>query len=485
MLQFHNTLTKKIEAFSSRAPGKVSLYTCGPTVYDFLHVGNWAAYIYWDTLVRTLEAHDYKVERVMNITDVGHLTSDADEGEDKLEKGARREGKTAWEVAEFYTQDFISGMQDLGLISPQHITKATDFIEEQLDLVRTLKDKGYTYQASDGIYFDTSKFPSYADFANLNLESLKAGARVAFSDEKRNPSDFALWKFTPIGEKRDMEWETPADLIDSDEPLMGFPGWHLECSAMAMAILGETIDIHTGGIDHIPVHHTNEIAQSEAATGKLFAHTWLHNNHIKANGTKISKSLNNGYTLSDLKERDFSPLDYRMFVLQSHYRSEADFTFDNLEGAKNRLANWRDIAVLRHQTHITTSGNQADKHDDDSKPSYVTSSRIKEAISNDLGTPEAMRIIDEAFNEILRVPLSRINRHALKDLIFTIDQLLGLQLIESTPDIDDDTKQLILARNRARDSKDWQKSDELRVQIEAAGIALQDTPGGATWSYIA
>jgi len=362
-LALHNTLTKKTEDFTPANNNAVSLYTCGPTVYNYLHVGNWAAYIYWDTLVRALAANGYEVNRVMNITDVGHLVSDADEGEDKLEKGARREGKTAWEIAELYTEDFMTGMEKLGLILPTHIARATDFIPQQLDLVRILKEKGFTYQIEDGIYFDTSLFPSYATFAGLDLEAQKAGARIEFNPEKRNPSDFALWKFTPKDEVRDMEWDTPSDLLDSGAR-KGFPGWHLECSAIAMSILGPTIDIHTGGIDHIPVHHTNEIAQSESASGKQFAHFWLHNNHIKSEGTKISKSLGNGYTLQDLKEKGFDPLDYRMFVLQSQYSNEGNFTFENLQAAKNRRHHWRNAAALRHQTHDTLSSDHI-KSDDD------------------------------------------------------------------------------------------------------------------------
>jgi cysteinyl-tRNA synthetase len=260
-LRLHNTLTKQIEPFTPQSDNLVKLYTCGPTVYNHLHVGNWTAYIYWDTLVRTLTSSGYTVERVMNITDVGHLVSDEDTGEDKLEKGARREGTTAWEVAKMYSEDFLAGMKKLNLMAPQHITRATDYIPQQLELVRTLHDKGYTYQIDDGIYFDVSRFPSYADFAGLDLDAQKAGARVEHNNQKRNPSDFALWKFSPVGEKRDMEWATPADILDipSSDTRMGFPGWHLECSAMAMDIFGPTLDIHTGGIDHIPVHHTNEI----------------------------------------------------------------------------------------------------------------------------------------------------------------------------------------------------------------------------------
>jgi cysteinyl-tRNA synthetase len=415
----------------------------------------------------------------MNITDVGHLVSDEDEGEDKMEKGARREGKTAWEVAEFYAEDFLSSMEKLGLIMPEHLTRATEFIPQQLDLVRILKEKGFTYQIDDGIYFDTSKFPTYANFAGLDLEAQRAGARVEFNAEKRNASDFALWKFTPAGEKRDMEWETPTDLLDSDsEKKMGFPGWHLECSAMAMSILGPTIDIHTGGIDHIPVHHTNEIAQSEAASDKPFSHFWLHNNHLKVNGTKISKSLGNGYTLENLAEKGFSPLDYRMFVLQGQYSNEGNFTFENLTAAKNRLNNWRNIAALRYQTYDTL------KADSDNEITLVAASgAIMEALNNDLNTPEALRVVDEAFSKFDGKPIGAIHQHGLTQLLDTIDTVLGLQLQETTPDIDEDTKQLIVERERVRENKDWAKSDELRDQLKEKGIVVRDTNDGTIWQY--
>lgn len=354
-LQFHNQLSRTIEPFTPQREGIVTLYTCGPTVYNTLHVGNWAAYVYWDVLVRLLEAEGLEVQRVLNITDVGHLVSDGDDGEDKLEKGARREGKNAWQVASFYTDDFVKGMELLGLRPPTFMAKATNYIPAQLDLVRRLKEKGHTYQITDGIYFDTATFPRYDDFAGLHLDEQKAGARVEFNPEKRNPSDFALWKFTPEGTSRDMQWPTPADLTDEGIERAGFPGWHLECSAMILSLLGETIDIHTGGIDHIPVHHTNEIAQSESATGAPLSRFWLHNNHLKADGTKISKSLDNGYTLDQLHEKGYTPQDFRLFVLQSHYRSEGNFTFDNLTAAQHRLHRWRNVAALRHQIHDTLS----------------------------------------------------------------------------------------------------------------------------------
>lgn len=553
-LKLHNTLTGKLDEFTPMSDQKVTLYTCGPTVYDRLTVGNWSAYVYWDTLVRTLIADGYNVERVMNLTDVGHLVSDADEGEDKLEKGARREGKTAWEIAEFYAEDFMAGMAQLGLILPEHITKATDYIDQQLALVHTLRQKGYTYQTTDGIYFDTSKFPRYADFAHLDLAAQKAGARVDANDQKRQPWDFALWKFTPVGQKRDMEWETPADLLElggqsldddaseeanvtslastvpdkrvttggaapafdkisdfskegadqlagpaysdlrseaesrvydgsgDNSAVMGFPGWHLECSAMAMDIFGPTIDIHTGGIDHIPVHHTNEIAQSEAATGKQFANYWLHNNHLKINGGKISKSLGNGYTLQDIAEHGFSPMDLRMFILQSQFMSEGNFTWDNMTSAKNRLQNWRNYAALRHQTHdsLTSDG---DKNADSNVSLLATSGAVVEALNDNLNTPLALSIIDEAFDRLDNRSLDRVHRHGLAQLVETIDELLGLQLQQATPDITDEQKRRIIERERARDNKDWQKSDELRDQLLQEGIAVRDTPSGSVWEY--
>lgn len=481
-LQFHNQLSKKVDAFKPLQDGRVSLYTCGPTVYNFLTVGNWAAYIYWDTLVRVLQANNLNVTRVMNITDVGHLVSDADDGEDKLEKGARREGKTAWEVAKFYTDDFLAGMKDLNLITPTHLPKATEYIEQQLDLVRSLKDKGYTYQISDGIYYDTSKFPTYGNFADLDLDAQKAGARVEFNPEKRNPSDFALWKFTPAGEKRDMEWETPYDLLtdSTSNIVMGFPGWHLECSAMAGTLLGDTIDIHTGGIDHIPVHHTNEIAQSEAAHGVTFANYWLHNNHLKVDGTKISKSLGNGYTLQDLAEKGFDPLDLRLLVLQSHYRTEGNFTFDNLSAARNRRLNWRNVAALRHQIHDTL-----DEENENSKTIslYAAQKAIIDTLSNDLNSPEVLAQIDAAFDTALGSRLDTIHDHAFLGFLETVDELLGLNLLGTSPDITDEQKLLVIQRSRAREAKDFASSDRLRDELLTQGIIVRDTPTGPIWEY--
>lgn len=472
MIRLHNTLTGSLDTLKPLSEEAVTLYTCGPTVYSEPHIGNWVSFIRWDVLVRALKANDYTVKRVMNITDVGHLTSDADEGEDKMVKGARREGVTEWEVAERYTNRFLEGMTLLNLLPPEHLTKATDHIAMQIALVQTLEQKGFTYVLDDGVYFDTSKFPSYADFAHLDLEAQKAGARVSFNTGKHNGSDFVVWRLTPPGETRNMEWESPWG--------KGIPGWHLECSAMAMEYLGQTIDIHTGGIDHIPVHHTNEIAQSEAATGKRFANYWLHNSHLLSDGTKLAKSLGNSYTLGDIAEKGYSPMDVRMFILQSHYRTETNFTWDNLESAKNRLQRWRYVAGLRWQTHDTLETDEDKEHDVNNVLLAAQRAAI-EAVSDDLNTPEALVVVERAFDHIESVSLTAVRHDVLTGFIEHIDDLLGLQLLASTPDIRDDQKQLILTRRHARDEKDWHKSDAIRDELLAAGIALNDTPQRSIW----
>ncbi len=465
MLKFYNTPSRKIEEFKPLNPENVKVYTCGPTVYASPHIGNWVAFIYWDILVRTLQLNGYNITRTMNITDVGHLVSDEDDGEDKLEKGARREGKTVWEIAEFYTNEFLKGMRDLNLITPENLSKATDFIPEQIAIIKDLSKKGFTYKTSDGIYFDTAKFPKYADFAHLDLENLKAGARVNFNPEKKNLSDFALWKWSPKDKKRGMEWEYCGR--------MGFPGWHLECSAIAINTLGETIDIHTGGIDHIPVHHTDEIAQSETFTGKTFSNYWLHCNHMTSEGKKISKSLGNGFTLEQIISQGFSPMDFKMFVLQSQYRTESNFSFENLKSAQNRLKNWQNIASLRWQV----------KGNDGTIPSLATKQIILEEVNDNLDTPKALAKIDEIFGEIIKANPERLNYDNLLELIEFIDELLGLNLITLTPDIPDEIKMKIIERNNARAEKNWAKSDEIRDELLSKNIILRDTPKKSFWEY--
>lgn len=465
MLKFYNTPNRELEEFHPINPKNVKIYTCGPTVYASPHIGNWVAFIYWDILVRTLRLNGYNVTRTMNITDVGHLVSDEDDGEDKLEKGARREGKTAWEVAEFYTAEFLNGMRELNLVKPENLSKATNFIPEQIKIIEELSKKGFTYETSDGIYFDTAKFPRYANFAHLDLDNLKAGARVIFNPEKRNLSDFALWKWSPEGQKRDMEWEFRGR--------MGFPGWHLECSAIAINTLGETIDIHTGGIDHIPVHHTDEIAQSETFTGKTFSNYWLHCNHMKSEGQKISKSLGNGFNLEELKSRGFSPIDFKMFVLQSQYQTESNFNFESLQAAKNRLKNWQNIANMRWQI----------KGSEGEIPSLAAKNAILEEMNENLDTPKALAKIDEVFSEIIKTNPEKLNYQNLIELLEFIDDLLGLNLLGSTPDIPDEIKQNIIERNTARAGKDWAKSDKIRDELFSKNIVLRDTPKKSFWEY--
>ena len=464
-MKLYNTLTKHVDTLEPQHAPEVSVYTCGPTVYDYPHIGNWFTFIRYDLLIRTIKAVGLQPKWVMNITDVGHLVSDADEGEDKLEKGAKREGKTAWDVARFYGDYFVEGLQRLNISNPDYLPKASEHIAEQIALVQELETKGYTYVIGDGVYFDTSKFPSYAHFAGLDIDEQQAGARVEYNPEKRNPTDFALWKLSPKDQQRDMGWDSPWG--------KGFPGWHIECSAMSMKYLGQTLDIHSGGIDHIPVHHSNEIAQSEAATGKPFAKYWMHTNHISVNGEKISKSLGNGITLEDIEAKGFSLQAFRLHVLESHYRSQSKFSWESLEAAQNRLNRWKSVAVLRFQSHFTNQGGTT-----------FTLSSVREQIiatlADDLNTPQTLVLIDRLFDQIEAVGIHSDHVAEFEQLLVSIDAALGITLLEET-DITDAQKQIVFAREQARAAKDWSHSDELRDQLAEQGIALRDTEHGAIW----
>lgn len=446
-IKLYNQLSKSIEEFIPQDPQNVKIYTCGPTVYSYAHIGNLTSYIYWDLLIRTLTLNDYKVNRVLNLTDVGHLASDADDGEDKLEKGAKKEGKTVWEIAEKYSEAFLNDFRNLHLTEPQKIAKATDYIKEDIAIVDQLTAKGYTYKTSDGVYYDTSKFTSYSDFARLDLDQMRAGARVKFNDEKKNISDFAVWKFVKPGEDHAMQWEYLG------RP--GYPGWHLECSTIIQAELGIPIDIHTGGIDHIPVHHTNEIAQSEAAFDKKLSNYWLHCDFITIDGEKISKSLGNIYTLSDLAEKDFSPLDFKMWVLQGHYRGTRNFSFSDLAAAKTRRLNWRNRIARLYQDDLTNSDFSHDK--------------ALEFVNNNLNSSELLAYID---NSTL----------TMDDWEF-VDALLGLDLINSTPNITDELMEKISLREKARQEKDYMTADKMRDELASANITILDTEKGAIWQH--
>ena len=446
-MKLFNQLSKTVEEFTPIDPKNVKIYTCGPTVYSYAHIGNFSSYIYWDLLVRTLTLNGYTVKRILNLTDVGHLSSDADDGEDKLEKGAKRDGMTVWEVADKYARAFLDDFRALNLTEPAKIARATDYIDEDLSLVQTLIDKGYTYEITDGIYFDTSKFKTYAEFARLDLDKLKAGARVEFNSEKRNVSDFAIWKYIREGEDHAMQWEFNGH--------MGYPGWHLECSTIIHKELGETIDIHTGGIDHIPVHHTNEIAQSEAAFGKKLSNYWTHCNFITIDGEKVSKSLGNVFTLADLKERGFEPFDFKLWVLQGHYRGDRNFSFEDLTAAKNRRLSWRNRLAAAYQIVPEASFDQE---------------KALELVSNDLNSAELLAYIDES-------------TLSLADWQF-LDDLLGLELTKTTPEISEETKQIIAERESARKNKDYATSDALRDKLAAQNVTVLDTENGPIWQYL-
>lgn len=456
-INFYNTIAQKKELFTPLKKNKVGLYTCGPTVYNYAHIGNLRTYIFEDILKRTLEYNSHKVNHVMNITDVGHLTDDADSGEDKLEREAKKQKKDAWELANFYTQAFKNDLRELNITEPNTWCKATDHIPEQIELVKTLEQKGFTYQTSDGIYFDTSKLSDYGKLANLKNQNLKAGSRIDMG-EKKHHTDFALWKLsTPKGAhpelsegsltQRQMEWASPWGV--------GFPGWHLECSAMSVKYLGQPFDIHCGGIDHIPVHHTNEIAQSEAAYNKPLANYWMHGEFVIINNDKMAKSTGNFITLETIKEKRFSPLAYRYLLLQTHYRKQLNFTWESLEAAQNGLNHlYNSIAKL-----------------DTVKEKKEIKQKFIEYINNDLNIPEALALIWETLK----------TKTISKKTLLQFDQVLGLDIEKNSTfskEMPLEIQKLIDERNLARKNKDYTKSDELRKKLENSGYEVEDTKEG-------
>lgn len=458
MMTLYNSLSRELEEFKPENPPSVTMYTCGPTVYAFAHIGNFRTYMMADLLHRTLAMNEYKVKFVMNLTDVGHLTGDnlgdADNGEDRMEKSAVKEGKTAWEVAEFYTEAFLKDYQALHLLKPQTFAKATDHIKEQIALVETLEEKGYTYTISDGVYFDTAAFPEYG--ALSNLDEIKEGARIEVNPEKRNPRDFALWKFSPLEEKRQMEWDSPWG--------KGFPGWHIECSAMSMKYLGESIDIHTGGIDLRETHHPNEIAQSEAATGKLFVHYWLHSAFMLVDGQKMSKSLGNVYRVYDLEKEGFEPLALRYLYLQTHYRQEMNFTFTSLEAAQNALIKLRKSACTLEETEVGVSEFEAE---------------FKQAMNEDINSPKALAILWDMLKS--DIPSGQ-KLHGL----YMMDEVLGFGLKEYRETelrkkpltIPHEVRELADMRQTMRKSKQFAQADQIRNKILKLGFEVVDIDKG-------
>jgi len=455
-LTLYNTLTRTKEPFVPLKKGEVGLYTCGPTVYHYVHIGNLRAYIFDDTLKRTLLFNKYKVNHVMNITDVGHLTSDADEGEDKMLKGALREKKTVWEVADFYTNAFQQNMKNLNILSPDILCKATDHIKEQVALIQKLEKKSFTYFKGGNVYFDTSKLSDYGKLAKLDL-SAEAKARVQKDSNKKNSHDFVLWFTKSKFQEQEMKWPSPWGV--------GYPGWHIECSAMSMKYLGEQFDIHCGGIDHIPVHHTNEIAQSEAALGKKpWVKYWLHNEFlVLGQNEKMAKSGDNFITLSTLVEKSYSPLDYRYFCLGTHYRHPLMFSYEALDGAKNaRRRLIEKVLEFKKDKHKASSLKQ--------KPFVV---RFTEAINDDLNTPQALAVVwDVVKDEVLSGKDKSL-------LLLKFDTVLGLGLKTVKEEkIPLTVVKLAEERLRARLNRDWTKSDELREKISTLGYMVGDTKEG-------
>jgi cysteinyl-tRNA synthetase len=456
-IYLYNSLTRKKQVFKPIKPGRVGLYTCGPTVYNYAHIGNLRTYVFEDVLKRVLTYNGYAVKHVMNITDVGHLTGDRDMGEDKMEAGAAREGKSAWDIAEFYTRSFKEDIEHLNILAPDIWVKATDTIPEQIVLVKTLEEKGYTYRTSDGIYFDTAKFKDYTKLSHQDLEALKEGARVERNPEKRNATDFALWKFSPQGLKRQMEWESPWGV--------GFPGWHLECSAMSMKFLGEQLDIHCGGTDHIDVHHTNEIAQSEAATGKPFFNFWMHGAFlIIQGGKKMAKSEGNFLTLENaFLKNDINPLVYRFASFLTHYRKPMEYSDEGIQAARNGL-----LHLQNQVRQVMVAGVEAE-------PSVHTEFKNKftETVNDDLNMPRAMAVVQE----MLKSKISNAQKYST---MMDFDRVLGLRLdqLDQSQALPDAVQRLVAARQQARRDKDFATSDQLRAEIEALGYQVQDTPDG-------
>jgi len=443
-IKLYNKLSKQKENFKPIKSGEVGIYTCGPTVYDYTHIGNLRAYIFADVLHRMFKLNGNKVTHIINITDVGHLTSDADEGEDKVERAAKEEGRSAKDITSFYTSSFFEDLGKVRIdISKYKFPKATDHIKEQIKLIKKLEEKGYTYKTSDGVYFDSSKFEKYADLAKLDIAGLKSGARIE-EKEKKNITDFALWKFS--GEsKRQQEWDSPWGV--------GFPGWHIECSAMSMKYLGKHFDIHTGGVEHLPVHHTNERAQSESATGKPFVNYWLHNEHLLVDGGKMAKSEGTGYTLKDLEKKSVTPLAYRYFVLGAHYRSPLNFTWDAVNGASSALKKLED---------------NVREYKDGGTPDKAKLEKLGSVLSDDLNTPKALALLQE-------VNKSSLREEDKKATILKFDKVLGLGLDAlTTIEIPTNVTDLLKKRDEAREEKNYGEADKLRKEIEKEGYIVDD-----------
>lgn len=449
----YNSKTRKKELFAPINDKHVTMYTCGPTVYSSAHIGNMRTMVMADLIKRTLIFFGLAVEHVINITDVGHLISESET--DKIEQAARAEQKTAWDIAQHYTDEFMNDLHALNIIPATHFPRATQYIKEQIVLIQQLEENGHTYRTSDGIYFDTSTFANYGTLSGQQLDEKTEGARVEKNLEKKHASDFALWKFSPAHEKRHMEWDSPWGI--------GFPGWHIECSAMSTALLGQPIDIHTGAIDLLPVHHENETAQSEAASGNEFVRFWIHGEFVDVGNEKMAKSEGNFFTIADLIQRGYNPLAYRYLILNTHYRSKLNFSFEALEAAQRALYNIRD--TVRDWNTPT-------------KPDEITLQSFKQALADDINTPQALAITWECIK-------SNISSDIKAATILAMDDVYGLNLkqwIARPLFVPDHIIELARQRQRIREEKNFAESDRLRAEIEQAGFIVHDRPDGYTIS---
>jgi cysteinyl-tRNA synthetase len=470
-ITLYNTFSRRLEEFAPLESGTVKMYACGPTVYNYAHIGNLRTYLFEDILRRVFTYAGYEIIHVMNITDVGHLTGDDDEGEDKMLKSSRETGRSVWEIAEFYTRAFFADTGKLNILTPTISCKATEHIEDMIRLIQRLEQKGHTYRSGGNVYFSIDTFPDYGRMAGLKLDELQAGARIAVDKHKRNPMDFVLWFTNSKFEHQAMVWDSPWG--------RGYPGWHIECSAMSMKYLGEQFDIHCGGSDHIQVHHTNEIAQSEAATGKKWVSYWIHGEFLIDDTGKMAKSKGDFLTLSLLEKRGYSPLDYRYFCLTAHYRSQLQFSFEALDSARRARRN----LVERTAALVRAAGEVKGRAEESKRRKEELHEQFRSHISRDFNMPQALADLWTVLKDPLLTPADALF------LTEDFDRVLGLSLREEAQvsgdspqgELDSDVAALLEERAEARASRNYSRADEIRDILQQRGVEIQDTPAGTTW----